>query len=148
MTLTAIRTEKLDLGELVAAVEHDGAGAITTFIGNVRNRNDGMDVSLLEYQAYESMAEKELAAIAAEVEAEADGIQVACIHRIGELQVGDAAIICAASAPHRGEAFHACRQLIDRIKARVPIFKREHGPNGPHWIGWRDVRSDGDQGNR
>ena len=62
------------------------------------------------------------------------------LHRVGELSVGDAAVACAASAPHREEAFRACRLLIDRIKSRVPIWKREHGPDGPYWVGWEDAR--------
>lgn len=78
--------------------------------------------------------------IAAEVEAELPGTRVAVHHRIGVLEVGDAAVVCAASAPHRGEAFKACRLLIDRIKHRVPIWKREHGPEGAYWVGWEDAR--------
>ncbi len=65
---------------------------------------------------------------------------MSAVHRIGSLGIGDAAIICAASAPHRGEAFKACRELIDRIKARVPIWKREYGPDGAAWVGWVDAR--------
>ena len=63
----------------------------------------------------------------------------------GALSVGDVAVVCAASAPHRGEAYRACRALIDRVKARVPIWKREHGPDGAYWVGWRDARSGGQQ---
>jgi molybdopterin synthase catalytic subunit len=62
------------------------------------------------------------------------------MHRIGLLEVGDAAVVCAASAPHRAEAFRACRELIDRIKSRVPIWKREIGPDGSAWVGWEDAR--------
>jgi molybdopterin synthase catalytic subunit len=62
------------------------------------------------------------------------------MHRVGMLEVGDAAVVCAASAPHRGEAFKACRELIDRIKARVPVWKREIGPDGIEWVGWEDAR--------
>jgi molybdopterin synthase catalytic subunit len=98
-------------------------------------------VARLEYQAYPSMAQKELGAIADEIERERPGTTLACLHRTGSLAVGDIAVICAASAPHRGDAFAACRELIDRLKARVPIWKREHGESGPYWIGWQDVRS-------
>jgi molybdopterin synthase catalytic subunit len=98
---------------------------------------------LLEYQAYAAMAEKELAAIAREIEAELPGTTLACLHRVGALAVGEIAVICAASAPHRGEAFSACQELIQRLKTRVPIWKREHGDAGPHWIGWQDVRGGG-----
>ncbi|MCC6525641.1 MAG: molybdenum cofactor biosynthesis protein MoaE [Polyangiaceae bacterium] len=140
MSLTAIRTEPLDLAELVVAVSHPGAGGIATFLGVVRDHNEGRPVSRLEYHAYVAMAESELRLLAAEVEREIEGVRVAVTHRIGELGVGDAAVACAASAPHRGEAFRACRELIDRVKARLPIWKREHGPDGPYWVGWQDAR--------
>jgi molybdopterin synthase catalytic subunit len=146
MTLTAIRDERLSLDELTAHVAHPGAGAIATFVGVVRDHNDGRRVTLLEYHAYRTMAETELAAIAAEIERELPGVRVACTHRVGELQVGDAAVVCAASAPHRGEAFRACRLLIDRVKERLPVWKREHGPDGPYWVGWQDARCSGDHG--
>ena len=140
MTITAIRSEPLSLDELVDAVQHDGAGAVATFIGVVRDHNDGREVRLLEYHAYVPMAEKELAAIVAEIESEISGVRLACTHRIGELGVGDRAVVCAASSAHRAEALTACRELIERVKARVPIWKREHGPDGPYWVGWEDAR--------
>jgi molybdopterin synthase catalytic subunit len=140
MSLTAIREAELSLDELVKAVSHETAGGIATFIGAVRNHADGREVSLLEYHCYQTMAESELSAIAREIEAEIEGVRVACTHRVGKLHIGDAAVICAASAAHRSEAFRACRELIDRVKARVPIWKREHGPDGPYWVGWRDAR--------
>jgi molybdopterin synthase catalytic subunit len=130
----------LSLDELVAAVGHDGAGAVVTFLGLVRNKSGGAPVTLLEYHAYPSMAETELTAIALEIEREIEGARVGCLHRIGELRVGEVAVACAASAPHRSEAFRACRELIDRVKLRLPIWKREHGPHGPHWVGWQDAR--------
>jgi molybdopterin synthase catalytic subunit len=141
MSRTGIRSEPIAIEEVVAAVSHDGAGAVATFLGLVRNRNEGLAVERLEYHAYVTMAERELAAIATEIEAEIAGAKVACLHRIGDLRVGDAAVVCAASAPHRGEAFRACRELIDRVKARVPIWKREHSGDGPHWVGWQDART-------
>ena len=140
MGLTAIRESPLSLDEVVAAVQRDDAGAVATFLGVVRDHNEGLSVAKLEYHAYVSMAEKELAAIARELEEEIPGVTVACVHRIGVLQVGDAAVVCAASAPHRAEAFTACRALIDRTKERVPIWKREHSEEGPHWVGWKDAR--------
>ncbi|MCC6554198.1 MAG: molybdenum cofactor biosynthesis protein MoaE [Polyangiaceae bacterium] len=138
-----IRTEPLSLDELLAEVSHPGAGGVVTFLGLVRDENEGRAVSLLEYEAYGTMAEAELTRILAELTAEIPGVRVAAAHRVGPLRVGDAAVICVASAPHRGEAFRACRQLIDRIKARLPIWKREHGPDGPYWVGWADARCGG-----
>jgi molybdopterin synthase catalytic subunit len=135
-----IRAEPLGLDELLAEVSHPGAGGIATFLGAVRDHNDGRAVTRLEYEAYGSMAEAELGRILAEIAAEIPGVRVAATHRVGALAVGEVAVACAASAPHRGEAFHACRELIDRIKARLPIWKREHGPDGPYWVGWEDAR--------
>lgn len=128
--------------EAVAAlVRRPGAGAIVVFEGTVRDVNDGRAVVLLEYEAYEAMAVAEMERIAAQVELEHGGdVRVAARHRIGALGVGDVAVICAASAPHRTEAFEACRALIDRIKESVPIWKREHGPDGAYWVGWEDAR--------
>ena len=97
-------------------------------------------VTRLEYHAYVSMAEKEMQRIADEIVAEMPGVRLAARHRVGSLGVGDLAVVCAAGAAHRGEAFRACRALIDRIKHRVPIWKREHGPDGPYWVGWEDAR--------
>lgn len=135
-----IRREPLSLDELVAVVARPEAGAIATFVGVVRCQNEGRDVTLLEYEAYGTMAEGELGRILAELAQEMPEVRVAATHRIGALKVGDVAVACAASAPHRGEAFTACRELIDRIKARLPIWKREHGPDGPYWVGWEDAR--------
>lgn len=140
MSLTGLRERPLSLDEVVAAVSHDAAGAVVTFLGAVRNHSGGRAVAALEYHAYPSMAEGELAAIARELETEHPGIRVACLHRIGRLAIGDAAVACAVSAPHREAAFEACRLLIDRVKARVPIWKREHGTDGPYWVGWEDAR--------
>lgn len=139
--LFELREAPLSVDECLAAVQSPEMGGVSLFLGIVRDHNQGRDVSLLEYQAYKAMAEKELLAIASEIESELRGTRLACLHRIGALAVGDVAVICAAAAPHRGEAFSACRELIDRLKARVPIWKREHGAEGPHWIGWQDVRS-------
>jgi len=138
--LVSIRTEPLSLDEVVAAVTRPEAGAIAVFSGLVRNHADGQPVTCLEYEAYPSMAEKEMAGIVAAIEAELVAVRLAVMHRIGRLQVGDLAVVCAASSPHRDQAFRACRALIDRIKETVPIWKREHGPQGPYWVGWRDAR--------
>lgn len=135
-----VREAPLSLDEAVAAVSHPGAGAIVTFLGVVRDVNEGRPVDALEYQAYVPMAKAELARIAAEIAAEIPGVRLAAVHRVGSLRVGEAAVVCAASAPHRGEAFTACRALIDRLKHRVPIWKREHGGGGAYWVGWVDAR--------
>lgn len=128
------------VADAVAAVSAPDVGGIDLFLGAVRNHNDGRAVTRLEYHAYVSMAEKEMQRIAEEIAQEMPGVRLAALHRIGSLSVGDLAVICAAGAVHRGEAFAACRALIDRIKHRVPIWKREHGPDGPYWVGWEDAR--------
>jgi molybdopterin synthase catalytic subunit len=138
---TGIIERVISLDDVLCHVGDDAAGAVATFLGVVRNHADGLAVERLEYHAYLSMAERELCAIADELEAEIPGVRVSCVHRIGTLGVGDVAVACAASAPHRAEAFDACRALIDRVKARVPIWKREHGAAGPHWVGWKDART-------
>jgi molybdopterin synthase catalytic subunit len=141
--LAELRETPLVVDEALSAVRRPGAGGIALFIGTVRDVHAGQAVTRLDYQAYASMAEKELVRIAEELEGEIPGVVVAVLHRTGELEVGDLAVVCAASAPHRSEAFRACRELIDRIKQRVPIWKREHGEHGPHWVGWQDVRISG-----
>ncbi|MBX3227159.1 MAG: molybdenum cofactor biosynthesis protein MoaE [Labilithrix sp.] len=136
----SIREEPLSVDEALSLVRRPEAGGEAVFVGVVRNTSDGRAVTRLEYSAYASMAVKEMDRIAAEIEREVPESRVAVMHRTGSLAVGDAAVVCAASAPHRGEAFEACRLLIDRIKERVPIWKREIGPDGEAWVGWEDAR--------
>lgn len=140
MTLFEVREAPLSADEALAAVRRPEAGGIALFLGTVRDHNDDRPVTLLEYEAYVPMAQKEMRAIAAEIESEIDGVRLAVLHRVGRLEVGNTAVVCAASAPHRAEAFRACQALIDRIKERVPVWKREHGPDGPYWVGWEDAR--------
>jgi molybdopterin synthase catalytic subunit len=140
VTRVDVRSERLSVDETIGLVSHAGAGGIVLFLGTVRDVNDGRAVTQLEYEAYATMARAEMDRIRVEIETELPEARVAALHRTGALQVGDIAVICAASAPHRGEAFRACRMMIDRIKERVPIWKREHGPDGPYWVGWEDAR--------
>ena len=123
-----------------ALVAHPGAGAVDLFVGVVRDHAEGRAVSSLEYSAYESMAQKEIAKIVVEVEEKIPGARCAVHHRLGLLAVGELAIVCAASTPHRAESFAACRLLIEEVKHRVPIWKRERGPDGEAWVGWVDAR--------
>jgi molybdopterin synthase catalytic subunit len=140
MSLFRVLDEPLRVADAASAVSAPDVGGIDLFLGAVRNHNDGRAVTRLEYHAYVSMAEKEMQRIADEIAREIPGVRLAALHRIGSLGVGDLAVVCAAGAVHRGEAFTACRALIDRIKHRVPIWKREHGPDGPYWVGWEDAR--------
>jgi molybdopterin synthase catalytic subunit len=140
MSLFRVLETPLSVAEATAAVSGPHVGGIDLFLGAVRDHNDGRAVTRLEYHAYVSMAEKEMQRIAEEIMQEIPGVTLAALHRVGSLAVGDLAVVCAAGAVHRGEAFQACRALIDRIKHRVPIWKREHGPDGPYWVGWEDAR--------
>ena len=140
MSLFRVLETPLSVAEATAAVSGPHIGGIDLFLGAVRDHNAGRAVTRPEYHAYVSMAEKEMQRIADEIAHEIPGVTLAALHRVGSLSVGDLAVVCAAGAVHRGEAFQACRALIDRIKHRVPIWKREHGADGPYWVGWEDAR--------
>lgn len=135
-----IRETPLSVNDALSRVRRPAAGGEAVFVGVVRDHSDGRVVTRLEYSAYTAMALREMEKIAAEIEAEIPDARVSAMHRVGSLAVGDAAVVCAASAPHRAEAFAACRLLIDRIKERVPVWKREYGPDGVAWVGWEDAR--------
>jgi molybdopterin synthase catalytic subunit len=111
------------------------AGAVVLFEGRVRRRNHGRDVQSLEYEVFDELAEKEGARILAETRERFVLLSAACVHRVGRLQVGELAVWAAVTAEHRAEAFDACRYIIDEVKARVPIWKKEHYGSGPtEWI--------------
>jgi molybdopterin synthase catalytic subunit len=136
----ALRDAPIHIDEAIAEVAASANGGLALFLGVVRDESDGHVVTRLEYSAYRSMAEREMDRIAGEIERANVGVKVCVIHRLGSLTVGETAVVCAAGAPHRREAFQACRALIDAIKERIPIWKREHGPDGTTWVGWVDAR--------
>lgn len=117
-----------------AAASHSDRGGLVTFSGVVRRQGQIPDVVRLEYEAYRAMATKVLGEIADEIEREIPGTRIAIHHRVGSLMVGEAAVVVAASAPHRAEAFAGCRAAIDRLKQRAPIWKKEIGETGAAWI--------------
>ena len=125
----------LDLGEVVRAVSGAGQGGVVTFSGAVRDQTRGKQVVGLDYEAYVPMAERKLAEIGQEVERAWPGVQLAIVHRVGALVPGDLAVVIAASAPHRKEAFRACERAIDRLKEDVPIWKKERYQDGAVWVG-------------
>jgi molybdopterin converting factor subunit 1 len=133
--LFRISDEPLVLDEVVRAVSTPAHGGIATFTGVVRDHNRGQRIVRLEYEAYRPMAERKLAEIGAALAAELPGVRLAIVHRVGKLAVGDAAVVIAASAPHRAQAFDACRAAIDRLKESVPIWKKEISDDGEEWIG-------------
>lgn len=120
---------------LVRAVRDPAAGAIVTFLGTTRNVNAGRRVVRLEYEAFSSMAEREMRRLADEAKRRWTIRRVAMAHRIGRVPVGETSVAIAVSAGHRTEAFLAARWLIDRLKEIVPIWKREHFRGGVVWIG-------------
>lgn len=118
------------------------AGGYASFEGWVRNHNDGRDVLQLEYEAYEALGEKEGERIIAEACARFPVARARCIHRLGRLAIGDLAVWVGVTAAHRDAAFAACRYIIDEVKARVPIWKKEHYADGDSgWINC-EVRAD------
>jgi len=137
--LLAIGPEPLALEPLIAAVidraDATGSdGAVTTFLGLVRNHNIGRVVHYLEYEAYEPLALRSFERIRTEIEARWPDVRLALHHRIGRIEIGGASVAIAAASPHRGHAFSACRYAIERIKQIAPIWKREFFDGGDVWI--------------
>ena len=130
-----IQAEPLDPGALVAEVADPRAGAISLFIGTTREESRGRRVIRLEYEAYAGMVETEMARIAAALQECYDVLRVAMAHRTGEVPIGEASVVIAVSAAHRGAAADACREAIDTLKRTVPIWKKEVFEGGEEWIG-------------
>ncbi|ORI18239.1 MULTISPECIES: molybdenum cofactor biosynthesis protein MoaE [unclassified Rhodococcus (in: high G+C Gram-positive bacteria)] len=132
--LAEISKDRIDIDIVEAAVAGPEHGAVVLFSGVVRNHDGGQAVSALEYQAHPD-AEKFLRACCAEVAAQS-GLPVAAVHRVGDLVVGDVALVAAVASPHRAEAFATCATLVERIKSEVPIWKRQHFATGTsEWVG-------------
>jgi molybdopterin synthase catalytic subunit len=135
--LFAIGPAPLALEPLVSAVasQSDGVdGAVATFLGLVRNHNLGRRVQHLEYEAYEPLALKAFARIDEEVRGRWQGVRIALHHRTGRLAIGEASVAIVTASPHRGDAFAACRYVIERVKQIVPVWKREFFEGGDVWI--------------
>jgi molybdopterin converting factor subunit 1 len=120
--------------DAVARVKGPGMGGIVTFVGAVRDHARGRSIRHLEYEAYPEMAVREMEKIAAEAARRWPGVRVAIGHRSGHLEVGEIAVVIAAAAPHRAEAFDACRFAIDTLKQTVPIWKKEVASDGEYWV--------------
>ena len=134
VALATVTDAVLDAAALEAAVLSDRDGALVTFRGVIRDHDGGRDVTRLDYSAHPD-AQRFLAEVCAGI-AERTGLTVAAMHRVGTLTVGDVALVAAVAAPHRAEAFQACGDLVDAIKAEVPIWKRQHFPHGAsEWVG-------------
>jgi molybdopterin synthase catalytic subunit len=135
VALAAVTESPLDLAAHVAAADDPTAGAVVSFSGVVRNHDGGRPVTELEYSSHPS-APQVVAAVAAEVAGREGVVAVAVTHRVGPLRVGDVAIVAAVSAAHRGVAFAACSDLVDEVKARLPVWKRQLFTDGTdEWVG-------------
>ena len=133
--LVVVSDVALDPATLVDAVRRPDAGAIVLFLGSVRDHSDvRVGVTHLEYEAYREVVEDKIRDIVEEVRARWEVGSIAATHRVGTLQVGEDSVGVAVSAPHRPEAFAAARHLIDELKARAPIWKKEYWPGGAEWV--------------
>ena len=130
----SLSNHPLDPSAYQTQLQNPTAGALATFQGWVRNHNEGRDVESLEYQAYPEMAQKEAEKIINEAKARFEILEIRCVHRIGRLAIGDVAVYIGVTAQHRQPAFDACQYLIDQIKIRLPIWKKEFYTNGDS--GW------------
>ena len=133
-SLTAITSAPLDTEALVRALDTTGIGAVTTFIGLVRDNNLGRRVLHLEYEAYEALALRGLELIVAEAVSQWPTVRLGIHHRTGRMEIGEASVAIAAASPHRADAFAASRYAIERIKQIVPIWKHEYFEGGDVWI--------------
>lgn len=126
--------QALQIASLQSELTHAAAGGYVSFEGWVRNHNEGQEVRRLEYEAFEELALKEGQRIVAEAIERFGVLRAACVHRSGLLEIGDVAVWVGVSSAHRAEAFEACRYIIDEVKHRVPIWKKEHYVSGDS--GW------------
>jgi molybdopterin synthase catalytic subunit len=133
--LVRVQTGPISVDEALAHVADSGSGGTCLFVGTVRERSDAGDVTGLWYEAWDELAVARLDEIATEVLTKWDVRRIAILHRTGELRIGDASVVIAVSAPHRAEAFEACRHTIERLKQDVPIWKKESLVSGEaHWV--------------
>ena len=138
MSVFLITSQRIDLAALREGLFDPGCGAYVQFEGWVRDHNEGQQVLRLEYEVYEPLAVKEGERIITEARQRFGVRRAAAIHRSGMLELTDVAVIVGVSSPHRGEAFDACRYIIDQVKSRLPIWKKEHYANGKaEWVNCR-----------
>jgi molybdopterin synthase catalytic subunit len=127
--------EAIDIQALSEFVAHRASGSSVVFTGTVRDHSPGRsDVSHLEYEAYGDVAESKIAEIVEEAYTKWPILKVAALHRTGSLDIGEAAVCVAVSSAHRADGFDACRYIIDELKSRVPVWKKEHWSGGAEWV--------------
>lgn len=131
---TSITADPLDITALTDLVGAENTGAVTTFLGLVRNHNQGRRVQHLVYETYEPLAERALQRIREEIQDQWPSVTLAVHHRIGRLEIGEASVAIAAASPHRADGFAACRYAIERVKQIAPIWKHEYFDGGDVWI--------------
>ena len=131
----ALTSTALSLDAAFRAVNLPECGGTALFVGTTRNHSEGREVEILEYEAYEELARKELERVAVDATTRHGLHAVYLAHRLGVVPVGEASVIVAASAPHRAEAFAGARELIDELKRSVPIWKKERWAGGGRWVG-------------
>lgn len=135
MTFVALGPAVIDPVALAASVQTAECGAVSLFVGVVRNRNGGRPVTGIEYTAYEAMALAEMRRIVSELESEVSGVRIAVQHRIGQLGIGEASVVIAAAHAHRAPAIAAASRTIEELKRRVPVWKCEHYADGTReWV--------------
>ncbi len=135
LVLAALRETPLSVDEVVDAVRHDSCGALVVFLGLVRDHDHDQGVIDLDYSAHPSAADR-LDEVGSSVSDRFPGVRLAAVHRVGQLAIGDAAVVVAAASAHRGEAFDAARDLIDTLKSTVPIWKHQRFTDGrTEWVG-------------
>jgi molybdopterin synthase catalytic subunit len=139
-----ITTEDFDAGREIAALRANDhrVGAVASFIGTVRDVNDGERVSSMTLEHYPGMTEKALHAIVEEARARFDILDALVVHRVGPLAPADQIVLVAVTSAHRGDAFDACRFIMDYLKTRAPFWKREDTPAGARWV---DARASDDE---
>jgi len=135
VALVALRDVPLSVDEVLDAVRHPSCGGIALFVGVVRDHDHGDSVTALDYEAHPSALDT-MRRTCEDVLARSEALRVAAVHRTGALRVGDLAVVVAAAAPHRGQAFDACRDVIDTLKADTPIWKHQSlGDGSTEWVG-------------
>lgn len=132
--IVKVGRDEINLDDLVRDLTRPECGAVLTFLGVVRDHADGKDVSAIDYTCYEEMAEKELDRVVERTMAKHGVPHAAVLHRVGHLEVGEASLGVVVASPHRKEAFACGLEIIDELKKTVPIWKKEFGPDGSHWV--------------
>jgi MoaE-MoaD fusion protein len=129
-----ITNAPIDIASVIADAGTARDGAVASFIGRVRDHNDGVAVQRMDYEAYAEMAEAEMRRIGEELFARGGISTITIVHRVGALEIGEASVVVVVAAPHRDTAFPACQEALELIKSTVPVWKREHRADGAIWV--------------